>query len=312
MKEPLSLLLLGLLFLVPLAARAGTGRPESAQERDLDAPYVPTREPVVAEMLRLAAVGKKDVLYDLGCGDGRIVIAARRLGARAVGVDINPYRIAECEEFAARAGVGSGVRFVVGDLFEADIREATVVALYLLTTVNLRLRPRLLAELRPGTRIVSHDFGMDTWKPDLSSQVTVDGRAHAVHVWTVPANVGGRWTWTMGKPSSSWELVLVQTFQFAVGTLTRDGTPLPVRAIEIRGDTLGVAVDGPEGMSIVFEGKASRNSVAGTARFLAPGGRTMKWSASRDPLTAKPLDLPEGSAVFRFPRRGAGLLAPPP
>ena len=148
-----------------------------------DVPYVPTMESTVLEMLRLARVGPKDVVYDLGCGDGRIVItAAQKYGARGVGIDIDPARIAESRENARAAGVEDRVRFEVGDLFQADIAEATVVTLYLLPDVNRRLMPKLLAELKPGTRVVSHAFDMGDWKPEQVS-TAAEG---TVYLWRVP------------------------------------------------------------------------------------------------------------------------------
>jgi ribosomal protein L11 methylase PrmA len=135
-------------------------------------------------MLKLARVTKADVVYDLGCGDGRIVIAAAKdYGAKGVGVDINPERIQEARTNAKKAGVEDRVKFEENDLFKADIRGATVVTLYLLPDVNLKLRPKLLADLKPGTRIVSHSFDMEDWKPD--AEETVDGRH--LYLWTVPA-----------------------------------------------------------------------------------------------------------------------------
>src|SRR5919109_1152283 len=129
-----------------------------------DVPYVPTPERVVDKMLELAKVGPQDVVYDLGSGDGRIVIAAaRKHGARGVGIDIDPQRIKEGRDNARRAGVADRVEFREGDLFKADIGDATVVTLYLMSSVNLRLRPKLLNELKPGTRVVSHAFGMGDW-----------------------------------------------------------------------------------------------------------------------------------------------------
>ncbi|MGD0199478.1 MAG: class I SAM-dependent methyltransferase [Bryobacteraceae bacterium] len=140
--------------------------------RPLDVPYVPTSQELVVAMLKLADVRPGDTVYDLGCGDGRIVVAAaKQFGARAVGVDINPQRISEANENARQAGVADKVKFIEGNLFDADIHEATVVTLYLLPNVNLRLRPKLLQELRPGTRVVSHSFDMDDWKPDQEIEV---------------------------------------------------------------------------------------------------------------------------------------------
>lgn len=165
--------------------------PELRAEDDweYDVPYVPTPQEVVEGMLELAQVKKTDVVYDLGCGDGRIVItAAKKYGARGVGVDINPERIKEAEENARKAGVTDRVRFIQGDLFKADIHEATVVTLYLLSSVNLKLRPKLLSELRPGTRVVSNTFDMGDWKPD--KQTEVNGRT--LYYWVIPKKTASK------------------------------------------------------------------------------------------------------------------------
>ena len=152
-------------------------------KRTPDIHFVPTPEEVVEAMLRLADVDKNDVVYDLGSGDGRIPIAAaRRFGARAVGIDLDPKLVAEATRNAQDAGVGDRVRFIEGDIFEADISPATVVTLYLLTSINERLRPKLLNELRPGTRIVSHQFRMGDWQPDR--EIVVDFRP--LFLWRVP------------------------------------------------------------------------------------------------------------------------------
>ncbi len=152
-------------------------------ERNPDVIFVPTPQEVVEDMLRLANVRKGDVLYDLGSGDGRIPVTAARLyGVRGVGIDIDPERIREAQENAKRNGVESLVKFRQQDLFEADFREATVVTLYLLPDLNLKLRPRLLDELRPGTRIVSHQFDMGDWKP--AKKLESNGRT--VYFWVVP------------------------------------------------------------------------------------------------------------------------------
>jgi SAM-dependent methyltransferase len=149
-----------------------------------DVIYVPTPPEVVDEMLRHARVRKGDVLYDLGSGDGRIAIAAAKAyGIRATGIDIDPDRIAEARENARKAGVEGRVTFRREDLFKADFRDATVVTLYLLPELNVRLRPRLLAELRPGTRIVSHQFDMGDWPPEKTLEV----HGRTLHFWTVPA-----------------------------------------------------------------------------------------------------------------------------
>jgi cyclopropane fatty-acyl-phospholipid synthase-like methyltransferase len=156
---------------------------------NLDVPYVPTPNNVVSEMLKLAAVTKDDVVYDLGCGDGRIVIAAARdFGARGVGVDINPERIKEAEENARKAGVSDRVKFIEGDLFKADIKDATVVTLYLMTHVNQKLRPRLWKELKPGTRVVSQTFSMGDWK----AEKTVDADDHTLYFWKITPELAAR------------------------------------------------------------------------------------------------------------------------
>jgi ribosomal protein L11 methylase PrmA len=149
-----------------------------------DVIYVPTPHEVVDDMLRLANVGKSDILYDLGSGDGRIAIAAaKKFGIRAVGIDIDPERIREANENARRAGVTHLVEFRQEDLFKADFREATVITLYLLPDLNVKLRPRLLDELKPGTRIVSHQFDMGTWKPEKR----LESNGRVVYFWTIPS-----------------------------------------------------------------------------------------------------------------------------
>jgi precorrin-6B methylase 2 len=156
------------------------------QERPGDVPYVPTPQPVVDAMLQVAKVGKNDVLYDLGSGDGRIVnTAAQKFGTRGIGIDIDPDRIKEANENAKKAGVTDRVKFVQQDLFNTDFSEATVVTLYLLPEINAKLRPKLLKELKPGTRIVSHAFDMGDWKP----QQTLNVEGKTVYYWVVPEQV---------------------------------------------------------------------------------------------------------------------------
>ncbi len=159
----------------------GSVEPVFAQKPDVV--YVPTREPVVNAMLELAGVGQSDIVYDLGSGDGRIVItAARNYGARGVGIDIDPDRIREANQNARLADVSHQVEFIEGDLFEADFSEATVVTLYLLNRLNLKLRPMLLEQLEPGTRIVSHSFDMGDWEPRETRKI--DGAT--IYLWIVP------------------------------------------------------------------------------------------------------------------------------
>lgn len=166
---------LALLLALPLAAQ------ETPVKKDV--PYVPTPPEVVEEMLKLGNVKAGDVHYDLGCGDGRIVVmAVQKFGAaRGTGYDIDPERIKEANENAKQAGVTGKVKFIQGNLFEADFRDANVVTLYLLPDVNIKLRPKLLKDLKVGSRIVSHQFDMGDWKPD--KQITLDWRT--VYMWTV-------------------------------------------------------------------------------------------------------------------------------
>jgi len=160
----------------------------AAQERAPDINYVPTPLPVVERMLELARVGKDDVVYDLGSGDGRIpIVAAHRYGARGVGIEINPVWVRDARAAAERLGVTDRVSFRIEDLFTTDLREATVVTLYLFPTVNAKLQPKLARELKPGTRVVSHEYRIGDWPPDHSETMVVDGRRHELHLWTVLA-----------------------------------------------------------------------------------------------------------------------------
>jgi SAM-dependent methyltransferase len=179
----LAVALAALVSAVPACQRTTAAKEASgAPSRPPDVMWVPTPDAVVDEMMTLADVKPGDVVYDLGCGDGRLVIAAAKRGAaKAVGVDIDPERISQAREKAQKAGVADKVQFIEGDLFQMDFSDADVVALYLLPDLNLRLRPKLLA-LRPGTRIVSHAFDMGDWSPEVER--LVDGRT--VYAWHVP------------------------------------------------------------------------------------------------------------------------------
>src|SRR6266481_1388309 len=165
-------------------------------KHQIDVPYVPTTEEAVKAMLILADVTKTDTVYDLGCGDGRIVIAAaKEYGAHGVGIDINPERIQEAKANAKKAGVENLVRFEENDLFLADIHEASVVTLFLLADINLKLRPKLLRDLKPGTRLVSNTFDMGDWRPDKEATVGDPGDvahpfSHKLYLWIVPPRAG--------------------------------------------------------------------------------------------------------------------------
>lgn len=157
--------------------------PVSAQDEvPINTPYVATPYPVVRAMLQLARVKKSDTVYDLGCGDGRILIeAAKRYGARGVGIDINPDRIREAQEGARREGVSELLSFRIGDLYDVDLQDATLVTLYLLPEVNLKLRPKLQKQLRPGARIVSHTFDMGDWKPNQAQS----SGGETIYLWKI-------------------------------------------------------------------------------------------------------------------------------
>jgi SAM-dependent methyltransferase len=177
-----------------LALLSSCALPPTVAERPapkLDVVWVPSAPEVIHAMLELSSVGPDDVVYDLGCGDGEIVIAAARRGARGVGVDIDPERIANARRDAARAGVTDRVTFIEQDLFSTDVSPATVVTLYLLPELNERLRPKLLRELQPGTRVVSHDFGMGDWAPERAIEISL-ARVHRVFLWRIPVRASWR------------------------------------------------------------------------------------------------------------------------
>ncbi|MGE0178763.1 MAG: cyclopropane-fatty-acyl-phospholipid synthase family protein [Sphingomonas sp.] len=239
--------------------------PVAPAEQDLDVPYVPTPRAVVAAMLDLAELAPSDYLIDLGSGDGRIVVAAAQRGARALGVDIDPVRVSEGYAAAQLAGVEARTSFRRQDIFDTPIRDATVVAAYLLPAINMRLRPRLLTELRPGTRLVTHAFAMGEWRPDAHR--VVDGRN--IYLWIVPAVVGGAWTFTDG--STTMALTIDQRFQNATGTLTGGGRTLPLRDVALRGNRFTFTADMPGGTR-VYRGLVEDNVIipdpaAGTASW---------------------------------------------
>ncbi len=215
----------------------------------IDVPFVPTDQRVVRAMLRLAAVDAHDVLYDLGSGDGRIVVAAaREFGASAVGVEIDQQRVDQATDLAERAGVGHLASFIEYDLLHADFSPATVVTLYLLHGVNMELRPRLLEELRPGTRVVSHAFDMGDWKPDRR----ISAGGVGIFLWIIPAAVAGTWEWE--SQGRRWRVALEQKFQRVSGKAWVDGEPIELERAVLWGDWLELAMraDGAEMAESVF------------------------------------------------------------
>jgi SAM-dependent methyltransferase len=298
MKRALVLGGLALLTVLTLASPAARQEFPWPQFKGFDVPFVPTPPEVVDEMLRLADLRAGDILYDLGCGDGRIVIAAaKRHGIRAVGIDIDPVRITESNENAAKAGVSGKVRFIQQNLFEADFRDASVVTMYLLTSVNLRLRPKLLAELKPGTRLVSHSFDMGDWKPDKTSLVTTSySDRKVVHFWIIPANVGGRWEWDLADGAGRRHCALQanQKFQVVSASATSGGWPLTVDDVVLTGDLIKFRLtseaDGKM-TSFLYEGRVMGDTITGTVKPAdKPKSPAVKWQAARDPKTALPLD----------------------
>lgn len=204
---------------------------------DLDVPFVPTDERVVKAMLDIAAVDADDVVYDLGSGDGRIVVAAARdYGAQAVGVEIDSGRVALAKAYAAQMGVEDKVCFIEDDLFSADYSPATVVTMYLLYTVNLALRPGLL-NLPPGTRIVSHAFDMGDWKPDR--RASADGTS--VYLWIVPARLAGEWSWQTAE-GKQYRAIFGQSYQSVSAELWLDHVPVEVLSTSLWGNTLELTV----------------------------------------------------------------------
>jgi SAM-dependent methyltransferase len=225
-----------------------------------DVPYVPTQDHIVTEMLRLADVGPSDVVYDLGCGDGRIVIAAAsEFGASGVGIDIDPVRIGEAIANAQRAGVSARVRFRQASFFDADIREATVVALYLLPEINARLRPKLLADLRPGTRIVANHFDMGDWRPD--DYVALGSRY--VYRWIVPAWVSGRWRCVIDEPAGRRRMTLnlERRYQSVVGAARVGRDDLPIDAGRLKGASIRFRIG-----ELHFMGTVAGDTMRGVAR----------------------------------------------
>jgi SAM-dependent methyltransferase len=260
----------------------------SAQQRRPDVQFVPTPHHVVAEMLRLAEVKNTDVVYDLGCGDGRVVIAAaKEYGARGLGVDIDPWLIAESRANAAQAGVADRVKFVQQDLFDMDIREATVVTLYLLPQLNHRLRPKLLNDLRPGTRVLSHDFNMGDWYPDRTIRLPGSAYEHTIFYWVIPADVDGRWhihipPFTAERP---YQLFLRQRFQEVSGSANPEGGEVPLTQTSLTGDHLRFTVvtstrGGQVEMS--FEGRVASDVMHGNVEVQSgPMAGRHEWTAFR-------------------------------
>lgn len=205
-----------------------------------DVRYVPTPEPLVETMLTMAQVKPGDVVYDLGCGDGRIVItAAKHYGAKGVGVEIDPKLIERCQQNAAEAGVTDRVTFVNQDLFTMDFQDATVLTLYLLPKLNLRLRPQIL-DLKPGTRVISHAWDMGDWEADQMIGYDLEPMGNRVYLWIVPAKVEGTWTGTIktDRGEQAVAIRLIQRYQRVQGTAMVGDEESKLRGAVLRGGNL--------------------------------------------------------------------------
>ena len=248
-----------------------------------DVPFVPSPQVVVDEMLRVAGVGPGDFVIDLGSGDGRMLItAAKKFGARGMGVDLDPHLVFQAEESARQAGVADRVQFLEQDLFKTDISKASVITMYLLPGVNMRLRPQLL-DLKPGTRIVAHDFDLGDWKPDHKTTIRKN-----VFLWIVPAKIDGRWSLTVPLPGGEkrLDMELRQRHQEIDGLARVDGRVWQLWETALRGDQVRFvivdAADRDNEASLYFEGRVTGDVMEGEVRRgvgrTATGGR---WRAVR-------------------------------
>jgi hypothetical protein len=248
-----------------------------------DVPFVPTPQVTVDEMLRLAGVGPQDFVLDLGSGDGRIVItAARKFGARGTGVDLDYHLVIQSEESARQAGVEDRVKFLQQDLFKTDLGQATVITMYLLPAVTRKLVPSLL-NLKPGTRIVSHDFDLGDWKPDRKTYIRKN-----VFLWIVPAKVAGRWRARLALPpiERQLELEFTQRFQEVDAHARLNGVPTQAWEVGIAGDRVSFALvdsaDRENEATLYFEGRVSGDVMEGNLVRGAGSTRvTVPWRAVR-------------------------------
>jgi SAM-dependent methyltransferase len=252
--------------LVIAAAVVCFAAPSARAQFSYDVPFVPTPYVVVEEMLRLAKVGADDFVMDLGSGDGRILIAAaRKFGARGVGVDLDPDRIEESLYSAQLQGVSDRVTFLQQDLFKFDLSPATVITMYLLPSVNMKLRSRLY-DLKPGTRIVAHDFDLEDWQPDQKSTVRKN-----VFLWIVPAKAGGRWRTTVALPAGerTYDIEIRQKFQEIDGLARYDKKVAGLWNAKLSGERINFVIVDDSGSldsNLYFDGKVSADGRYDSAR----------------------------------------------
>ncbi|MBI3043596.1 MAG: class I SAM-dependent methyltransferase [Betaproteobacteria bacterium] len=270
-------------FALPTAAAAQNAAkdytPHVGQEGK-DVIWVPTPQALVERMLDMAKLTANDIHYDLGSGDGRTVITAAKRGAQAFGVEYNPDMVALSERAAAKEGVADKVKFIRGDIFETDFTRATVLTLYLLPSLNVKLRPTIL-RMKPGTRVVSHAFSMDDWQPDQTANV--EGRT--AYLWIVPAPVEGTWRWSVSGPGPrNYELALRQQYQQVEGLARLDGKMGQLRDVKLQGDRISFSIHEITGTSGTvrrdFTGRVSGNTLQGVMK-LPDGAGEVKWSATR-------------------------------
>jgi hypothetical protein len=262
-----------------------------AQQGAGDVVYVPTPQEVVEKMLEIAKVGPQDFVIDLGSGDGRIVItAAKKFGARGFGVDLDRYLLKLANDNARREGVADRAQFFEQNLFETDLTRATVITTYLLPEMNLKLRPKLLA-LKPGTRIVAHDYDMENWRPDQEIVIPVPGKEVGdpgksyVMLWIVPARVAGEWRARVGegRTAAHYELSFEQEFQFVEGRARIEGHEAKIPEFKLVGDRLAFDLDASVGGRRLvhrFEGRVSEGAIEGRVTIVEGGAkRVLPWSA---------------------------------
>lgn len=246
--------------------------------QDLDVPYVPTPNDVVEQMLELAHVGPGDYVIDLGSGDGRIVIAAVKRGAVGHGVDLDPERIEEAMANAEEEGVTDRVMFQQGDIFETDFSNASVITLYLLSSVNEKLRPLLFENLSPGTRVVSHSFSMGDWQPD--NEIRYANRT--LYFWLIPAEAEGSWEWQVN--GESFTIDTEQTFQEVDVTARNGNRELTTEEAVLKGKRLNLILNDEEtNTRYIYSGVIEGDSINGTVQVHAEDSQSIEeWSAMRN------------------------------
>lgn len=268
----LSQLLLTLVLSLSAATVVGQAQPAPKEfepqvgQEGKDVIWVPTPQALVDKMLDMAKLTANDYVIDLGSGDGRTVITAAKRGARALGIEYNPDMVELSKRNAAKEGVAGKATFAKADIFESDFSQATVITMYFLPQINLKLRPKIL-DLKPGTRIVSHAFTMEEWAPDDKASVP-DSNAfnRTAYLWIVPAKVEGAWQLPQG------ELALKQSFQMVTGTLKSGGNTTPITNGRLRGDQISFTAGNAE-----YTGRVAGNTIEGTVK----GSTSGSWSATR-------------------------------